>query len=128
MGNSQLATIATASAVKSTSPTDSPRIGVSRRRMSMSEVLTAAAYSKGGKSPSSTTSGDNAICGMPGMNEAATPTPSNPRGEGTPRGSQSRATTMTVAAMATRVRARSTVPIVSKVGHRPSTVRTRACA
>ena len=56
----------TPAAVKSTSPTDRPRIGVQLARKSTSDVRIAAAYSRGGSRPTSTTS---ELSSGSGMNE-----------------------------------------------------------
>ena len=61
--------IATPSAVKSTSPTDRLRMTPRLLRKSTSEVWIAAAYSRGGRIPSSTTSGLRATSGTNGRYE-----------------------------------------------------------
>ncbi len=58
-GTTQRATTATTSAVKATRPTESSAIGRRLRRMSISEVRIAAAYSRGGSSPMRTRSGSS---------------------------------------------------------------------
>ena len=68
--------------VNTTRPTDSSRIARRLALKSTSEVWIAAAYSSGGSSPNSTTSGSRWISGTPGKYEPATPTAISSSGAG----------------------------------------------
>ena len=68
--------------VNTTRPTDSSRIARRLALKSTSEVWIAAAYSSGGSSPNSTTSGSRWISGTPGKYDPATPTAISSSGAG----------------------------------------------
>ena len=68
--------------MNATSPTDSSRIGRRLARKSTSEVPCAAAYSRGGSSPNSTTSSESSTSGTLGTYDATTPTAISRNGAG----------------------------------------------
>ena len=65
-GTIKCTTAPTPNAVKSTSPTESSRIGRRLALKSTSDVCSAAAYSSGGRKPSSTTSASRRTSGTNG--------------------------------------------------------------
>ena len=81
-GSSRCATSPTPNVVNATSPTDSSRIGRRLALKSTSEVPCAAAYSRGGSSPNSTTSSESSTSGTHGTYDATTPTTISRNGAG----------------------------------------------
>src|SRR5215217_5780977 len=79
-GTTHIAVTATTAVVKRVAPTDNSAIDVRLARKSTSEVRMAAAYSSGGSSPTSTTSGFSSMSGTPGRYPATTPTATRSRG------------------------------------------------
>ena len=110
-GSNRWTTTATPAAVNTTSPTDSSRIGRRLAVKSTREVCTAAAYSSGGSSPSSTTSGSRWISGITGRNDPATPTTISSSGGGTPIRPETAVPVRTTTVSATRKKAISTRPV-----------------
>ena len=78
----QCTTTPTPAVVKSTSPTDSSRIGRRLTLKSTSDVFSAAAYSSGGSSPSSTTSSPRCTSGTNGRKLAPMPVAISSSGAG----------------------------------------------
>src|SRR6478735_2690158 len=105
----------TPSVVNTTRPIDSSRIARRLALKSTSEVWIAAAYSSGGSSPNSTTSGSRWISGTPGTYDPATPTAISSSGAGKSRRSARAVNASTATAMATSRTAISTAPIVSEL-------------
>mgnify|MGYP007112898963 CR=1 FL=1 len=104
-------------AVKATRPTESiPMLRLFAPR-STSEVLTDAAYKRGGRSPTRTSSGDTTSGGTNGRKLAPTPTIVSSRGADTSRRRASSVTVSTVATNATTAMARVTGPILQKLGY-----------
>jgi len=81
-GSSHNTTRPTTTVLTMTSPTDSSAIGRALCRNSMREVLSAAAYNRGGRNPTRTTSGLSSTCGTPGTYEAPSPTSVSSSGAG----------------------------------------------
>jgi len=100
-GRSHQTTTPTAKTLTMTSPTDSKAMGRALRRKSMSEVFSAAAYSRGGRNPISTSSGLSSKSGTPGRKEAMTPTIISTSGAGTESLRVAALTKMTTASSAT---------------------------
>ena len=94
--------------VNTTRPTESSKMARRLALKSTSEVWIAAAYSSGGSSPSSTTSGSRWISGTPGTYDAATPTAISSSGAGKSRRLASAVNASTDTARATRSTATST--------------------
>ena len=82
IGSSHQVSRPTVSMVNSTSATARSPIGRMFARISTRDVRIAAAYSSGGRKPSSTSSGVNSMVGTAGMNEAIVPTTTRTRGGG----------------------------------------------
>ena len=100
--------------VNTTRPTESSRMARRLALKSTREVWIAAAYSSGGSSPNSTTSGSRWISGTPGTYDAATPTAISSSGAGKSRRLASAVNASTDTAMATRSTATSTRPFLSR--------------
>ena len=102
--------------VNTTRPTESSRMARRLALKSTREVWIAAAYSSGGSSPNSTTSGSRWISGTPGTYDAATPTAISSSGAGKSRRLASAVNASTDTAMATRSTATSTPPFLPSAG------------
>src|SRR3954447_12416817 len=98
----------TPSVVNTTSPTLSRRIARRWALKSTSEVWIAAAYSRGGRSPSRTTSALRWTVGTPGTYDPTTPRTISPSGAGKPRRSAIAVPASTETASATSRKAIST--------------------
>ena len=115
-GKTQRRATATATVVAITRPTESSRMGRRLALKSTSEVCRAAAYSKGGSSPKSTTSGPSWTCGRLGTKEAAMPITIKSSGAGIRRRSLTTVPASTVTARAMSPTATSTLSRRSR-GH-----------
>ncbi len=111
LGSIRWTRTATPAVVKTTSPTDSSRIARRLALKSTSEVCTAVAYSRGGKSPTRTISGLSRISGVMGRYDAATPTTISSSGAGKPSHSATAVPVRTTTASATSTSAISTGPL-----------------
>ena len=109
-GTTHNATSATHTVVNNVAPTDSTAIADRFARKSTSEVRMAAAYSSGGRTPTSTSSGSSRTCGTNGRYAPATPTPTSTSGAEAPIRRDAPATATTTSVRMTRETATCTAP------------------